>query len=74
MFDIILDVTQLTNIGLFGSGFLQHQENYLVDKFLQNLQEPSCIPKQEQRKNIAENGIFDFRALKCYCDARQQKY
>ena len=36
-FDIVVDVSQVTNSYLFGSKFLQHQENYMVDRFIQNI-------------------------------------
>lgn len=73
-FDIVVDVSQVTNSYLFGSKFLQHQENYMVDRFIQNLEEVSCIPHTESRRNIKEDSLFDFRALKCQCRNATRSY
>ena len=42
LFDIITDVTQFSNLQLLGNKYLHHQENYIIDVFLKNLEEPSC--------------------------------
>ena len=73
LFDVILDVTQLSNLGLLGSKYLYHQENYMVDAFLKNLEEPSCYESIGKAAAKKEKSLFDFRGLKCYCSDEQQQ-
>jgi hypothetical protein len=73
IFDLVLDVSQHSNTGLLGPRFLMHQENYMVDKFLQNFQEPSCLPSEETTRKVKEKGVFQYRAMKCYCHASVPK-
>lgn len=39
----------------------------MVDKFMQNLVEPPCLPETQSRRNAVEDGLFEYRALKCQC-------
>ena len=65
LFDVILDVTQLSNLSLLGPKYLYHQENYMVDAFLKNLEEPSCYSSIGKAAAKKEASLFDFRGLKC---------
>ena len=50
LFDIIVDSTQISNLSLLGSKYLHYQENYMIDVFLKNLEEPSCQSAVEKEK------------------------
>ena len=68
-----MDVSQLSNLGLLGPKYLYHQENYMVDAFLKNLEEPSCYSSIGKTAAKKEKSLFDFRGLKCYCSDEQQQ-
>ena len=71
LFDIIIDTSQLSNLELLGQKYLKHQENYMVDTFLKNLEEPSCYSALERSNNNPKTNLkgslFEFKKLKCYC-------
>ena len=50
LFDIIVDATQISNLSLLGPKYLHYQENYMIDVFLKNLEEPSCQSAVEKEK------------------------
>lgn len=37
LFDIIIDITQISTTSLLGAKYLHYQENYMVDSFLKHL-------------------------------------
>ena len=73
LFDIICDVTQLSNLSLLGSKYLHHQENYMIDLLLKNLEEPSCqsAVDKEQAEAKKKKSLFDFKEFKCFCSSEQ---
>jgi hypothetical protein len=48
----------------------------MVDVFLRNLEEPSCMSSLEKEKLAAlkKKSLFDFKELKCYCNAEQHRH
>ena len=73
LFDIILDTTQYSNLELLGKKYLHHQENYIIDAFLKNLEEPSCYDALKKAEEKKTQSIFDYRDLKCFCSELQQE-
>ena len=75
LFDVITDVTQITCQSLLGTKYLQHQENYMVDVFLRNLEEPSCQlpPEGDKAARQRHKSLFDLKEFKCSCTSEQQQ-
>jgi len=68
LFDVILDVTQISCQSLLGPKYLHHQENYMVDTFLRNLEEPSCQSALDaDADRLSERSLFDMKDFKCFC-------
>ena len=68
-FDLVFDMSQITNLGLFGSRVLQAQDNYILEAFLGNLEYGFT-----KRHNLPKNKLmFDFKDLKCGCKVNAKK-
>ena len=64
-------MTQLNTLSLLGSKYLHYQENYMINVFLNNLEEPSCQSALEKEQAGAQKKktLFDFKEMKCFCSA-----
>ena len=62
-FDLVFDMSQITNLGLFGSRVLTAQDNYMLEAFLGNLEYGFTKKQNLPKKKL----MFDFKDLKCGC-------
>ena len=59
-FDMIVDISQYSNVEVLGTDYLKFQENLMLDRFAMNLDQ-NLISKDKTAF------VFDFKELKCLC-------
>ena len=60
LFDIVIDISQYSNVDILGTDYLKFQDNLMLDRFSQHLDQ-NIIELSSSRK------VFDFKELKCHC-------
>ena len=60
LFDIVIDLSQYSNVDILGTDFLKFQENLMLDRFSLHLDQ-NLIELPSSRL------VFDYKDLKCQC-------
>lgn len=59
MFDLVVDISQYTNVDVLGTDYLKFQENLMLDRFAQHLDQNVQEPNS--------GNLFTYKELKCQC-------
>ncbi len=62
LFEIVLDITQYSNLEILGHKFLKYQENFILEQFAANLEGSEKVLSKKEKKLL-----YDFKRLKCNC-------
>jgi len=60
-FDLVIDMSQYSNVEVLGTDYLKFQENLMLDRFACHLDQDLLAPGPER------NFVFEYKELKCLC-------
>ena len=66
LFDVVVDISQYTNLGIMGSKYLKYQEGYVLESLAAHLEGND---KLLSTGIVGKKGslLYDYRGLKCAC-------